>query len=59
MTASALALILVGDDLRLKRREWIGTAGLLTLVIAGGLISRTTLPTAPDSYEGMIHAPSG
>jgi hypothetical protein len=32
---------------------------LLALVVAGGLITRATLPHAPDSYQAMLHAPSG
>jgi hypothetical protein len=32
---------------------------MLALVIGGGLIARSTLPPAPDSYEGMIRAASG
>jgi hypothetical protein len=59
MTATTLALILLSDDPRLKRRERIAAAGILALMICGGIIARSTLPTAPDSYEGMIHAASG
>jgi hypothetical protein len=59
MTASALALILLWDDLRLSRAQAIASAAVLALVIAGGLITRSTLPPAPDSYEAMIAAPSG
>jgi hypothetical protein len=59
MTASALALVLLFADLRLKRSEWIAAGSALTFVIAGGLYARASLARAPDSYEGMIHAPSG
>jgi hypothetical protein len=59
MAASALALILLSDDLRFSRTQSIASAAVLTLVIAGGLITRATLPPAPDSYEAMIAAPSG
>jgi hypothetical protein len=59
IAASALALVLLSDDLRLKRREWIVAPAMLALVIGGGLIARSTLPPAPDSYEGMIRAASG
>jgi hypothetical protein len=59
MAASALALVLLSNNLRLKRREWIGGCTALTLVIGGGLIARHALPPAPDSYEAMIHATSG
>ena len=31
----------------------------LALVIAGGLIARSTLPEAPDTYAAMIQARSG
>jgi hypothetical protein len=59
MAAAALALILLSNDLQLKRREWIAAGGALALVIAGGITARASLPRAPDSYEAMIHAPSG
>jgi hypothetical protein len=59
MTASPLALILLSDDLRLKRREWIAGSAALALVIAGGIAARQSLPRAPDSYEAMVHAASG
>ena len=59
MMASALALILLSDGLALTRREWIGTSVAMTLVIGGGVISRNSLPPAPETYEGMIHAVSG
>jgi hypothetical protein len=59
MTAAALALILLGDDLLVSRRAWTSSGALLALVVAGGLITRTTLPHAPDSYQAMLHAPSG
>jgi hypothetical protein len=59
MTASALALILLSDNLATKRPEWRASALVLGLVIGGGLMSRATLPRAPDSYQGMVHAPSG
>lgn len=59
ITAAALALILLSRDLRFKGLEWVASAAALALVIAGGLITRSTLPPAPDSYEAMIAAPSG
>lgn len=59
MIASPLALILLSDDLRLKRHEWVACGAVLSTIIAGGIIERVSLPRAPDSYEGMIHAPSG
>jgi hypothetical protein len=59
MTASPLALVLLSDDIQLKRLEWIGAIGVLALLVGGGLLTRSTLPTAPDSYEGMVHAASG
>jgi hypothetical protein len=55
MTASALALILLSDDLRLSRRGLI----VLLLIAAGGILARASLPPAPDTYQGMIHAASG
>ena len=54
MTAVALALILLADG-RPRRSETVIGASLLMLVIAGGIVSRATLPRAPDSYQGMIH----
>lgn len=59
MIASALALILLSDDLPLKRAEWIAGSTSLALIISGGLFTRSSLPPAPDTYEAMIHAPSG
>jgi hypothetical protein len=59
MTAAPLALILLSDDIRFKRPAAAGAAILIAAVIAGGLITRSTLPAAPDSYEAMIAAPSG
>jgi hypothetical protein len=59
MAAPALALILMSNDLRLSRREWIVGTAVLLLVIAGGITTRASLPPAPDTYEGMIHAASG
>jgi hypothetical protein len=29
------------------------------LVAAGGILARASLPPAPDTYQGMIHAASG
>jgi hypothetical protein len=59
MAASALALVLLSDDLRLRRREWIAAGAVLAFVVAAGVFERSTLPRAPDSYEGMIHAATG
>ncbi len=59
IAASALTLILLSDDLRMNRPARIASALLLGLVVAGGLFTRTALPRAPDTYQGMIHAPSG
>jgi hypothetical protein len=59
MTAAALAMILLSDSLRLKRREWLACSVVLAMIVGSGLISRSTLPPAPDSYEGMIRAASG
>jgi hypothetical protein len=59
MTSSALALILLGKDLSLTRRELIACASITALVIFGGLFARSSLPRAPDNYEAMIHAASG
>ena len=59
MTASALAVILLSNDVRLKLKRSIAAGAALVLVIAGGVAERTLLPLAPDSYDGMIHAASG
>jgi hypothetical protein len=59
MAASALALILLADRLSLRRWERFAAAGVLALVIIGGIASRATLTEAPDTYQGMIHAVSG
>lgn len=59
MAASALALILLSDNIGMKRPAWAASILLMGLVIGGGLVTRATLPRAPGSYQGMIHAPSG
>ena len=59
MTAAALALILLSDRLGLSRREWAISIAALSVVVTGGIVARSSLPTAPDTYEGMIHATSG
>ena len=59
MAASALALGLLGRKLRPHQREGIAASALLACAIIGGVTARDTLPPAPDSYQGMIHAPSG
>ncbi|HEY7959488.1 MAG TPA: hypothetical protein VID20_05445 [Sphingomicrobium sp.] len=59
ITASGLALIILSDELRQKWRAWIGGALLVGIIVAGGLVTRYTLPVAPSDYQAMIHAPSG
>ena len=59
MAASALALVLLSDDFRVSRREAIVGSAVIVLVVSGGLLTRWSLPRAPDSYEAMILAPSG
>jgi len=59
MLAAPLALIFLGDDLRAPRRQGIIAAVLVIVVIAGGVIARSSLPRAPDSYKGMIDAATG
>lgn len=58
MTASALALILIADELQSWRYR-VASGAMLGLIIALGITSRLTLPQAPGSYEAMLHAPSG
>jgi len=55
MAASGLALILLSDELSYLGRWRMVTAAVLLLVIGSGVYSRMTLPSAPDSYQGMIH----
>lgn len=59
MTASALALILLSNDLKLRRPERIAAIAAIALIAAAGIASREILPSAPDTYQGMIHAVSG
>jgi hypothetical protein len=59
MTASALALILLSDRPGLNRMKLVAAATLLAFVVGGGLAARSSVPRAPDSYEGMINAASG
>jgi hypothetical protein len=59
MAASALALILLSDSISLNRRSSLFSGVLLGLVVAGGLITRSALPPAPDTYANMIQARSG
>ena len=59
MAASALALILLSDSISLNRRSSLLPGVLLGLVVAGGLITRSALPLAPDTYADMIQARSG
>lgn len=59
LTAVPLALILLSDRLALARREQVLSAAALALVIAGGLMTRSTFPRAPDTYHGMLHSASG
>jgi hypothetical protein len=59
IAAVPLALILLSNDLRLSRPRWVGAAALLALAIAGGLLTRSSLPAAPSEYEAMVQAASG
>jgi hypothetical protein len=56
MAASALALILLSDDPQLSRRALGVVITALLIVTGGGIVARASLPPAPDSYQGMIHA---
>ena len=56
MTASALALILLSNGIRIRTWERAVGAAALAAVIAGGVFMRESLPAAPDSYEGMLQA---
>ncbi len=59
ITAFALALVLLGSDVRPTRGVRAGAGAALLFIIICGLVARTSLPRAPDSYWEMIHAPSG
>jgi hypothetical protein len=59
IAASAAALVLLSDDLRVNRREAVVAATLIVLAVGGGLLARWSLPAAPETYEAMIVAPSG
>jgi hypothetical protein len=54
MTAVALALILLADRRPTRAGTTVGGA-LLILVVVGGMVSRATLPRAPDNYQETIH----
>jgi hypothetical protein len=56
MTASALALILLSNGIRIRTWERAVGAAALAAVIAGGVLMRASLPAAPDSYEGILAA---
>jgi hypothetical protein len=58
MTASALALILLSDRIRLKSWEWVAASAALAAVVGGGVAARNLYPPAPDSYDAMIAAPT-
>ena len=56
MTASCLALIVLSDGIRpIGWKRAVGAAAVAA-VIFGGVFARASLPPAPDSYEGMLHA---
>jgi len=56
MTASCLALIVLSDCIRpIGWKRAVGAAAVAA-VIFGGVFARASLPPAPDSYEGMLHA---
>lgn len=59
MTAAALALILQSSDVAMNRRAWFLRSALLLMIIAAGAGTRVLLPSAPVSYQGMLHAPTG
>ncbi|HJP69946.1 MAG TPA: hypothetical protein VJ846_13700 [Sphingomicrobium sp.] len=59
MTASALGLILLSTGEGLTRRGWMISAALVLMVAAGGVITRSSLPLAPSSYQAMLHGSAG
>ena len=59
MTASALGLIFLASSTVLTRRQWAAGAMVIALVALGGVITRSSLPRAPASYQAMLHAPAG
>lgn len=59
VAAVPLALILLASKPRFSRAALIALVAGLLFITIGGLLARYALPRAPDTYEGMIHAPSG
>ena len=59
MTAAALGLIFLGADELLTRRAWLISGAVIVAVAAGGVMTRSSLPVAPSSYEAMLHAAAG
>jgi hypothetical protein len=58
MAASALALILLADGTPVGRRARFATL-VLGAIVAAGLYTRSTLPTAPTTYRAMIDTRTG
>jgi general stress protein CsbA len=59
MTASALGLILLSAGEGPTRRGWMIMLAVVSIVAAGGVITRSSLPVAPSSYQAMLHASAG
>lgn len=59
MAAVPLALILLARKPSLSRTALFALVACLLFITFGGFLARYALPRAPDTYEGMIHAPSG
>jgi len=59
MTAAALGLIFLAGDAFLTRREWVIRAIVIAIIACGGVITRSSLTRAPESYVAMLHAPGG
>lgn len=59
MTAAALGLVFLGAGKAPTRRGWVISAAVIFPVAAGGVITRSSLPLAPSSYQAMLHASTG
>ncbi|MEO7787663.1 MAG: hypothetical protein ABIR77_07575, partial [Sphingomicrobium sp.] len=59
MAASALALILLVGGVPVRRGALLIIAISLAAIVAAGLYTRSTLPSAPATYRAMIDTRTG